>query len=169
MGVETLAIASIAASLAGAGFSAYSSYQQGKSQEAMGEYNAKNLENAATAEADVSAENASRQRDANRRQLSAIRAQQAGSGVVTNRGSSLDVLGTAASELELQTLDLFRESGARQVGYANQAAVGRWEGSQAATAGKIGAIGSLIGGGMSALNSYQSGKQSGVFRTAGIA
>lgn len=169
MGVETLAIASIASSLAGAGISAYSSYQQGQAQDAMANYNAKNAENAATAEADVASENATRQREANRRQLSAIRAKMAGSGVVQSRGSSLDALGTAASELELQTLDLFRESDARQVAYGNQARVGRWEGEQAAQAGKIGAIGSLIGGGFSAWNSYQDGKNVGVFRTAGTA
>lgn len=146
MGVEVLAFASIAASLAGAGISAYSMYQQGQAQEAMGKYNATIAENQASHEADVSAENAKRQREMNHRQLSAIRARMAGSGVSQSQGSSLDVLGASASELELQTLDLFREGEAKQVAYRNQAGIERWQGSQAATAGKIGAIGSLIGG-----------------------
>ena len=146
MGVETLAFAAIAASLAGAGISAYSMYQQGQAQEAMGKYNAKVAENQATAEADVAQENAKRQREMNRRQLSAIRAKMAGSGVSQSQGSSLDVLGSAASELELQTLDLFREGEAKQISYRNQAGMDRWQGKQAAQAGTIGAIGSLIGG-----------------------
>jgi hypothetical protein len=146
MGVETLAFASIAASLAGAGISAYSMYQQGQAQQDMAEYNAKVAENQAKHEADVSRENATRQREMNRRQISAIRARMAGSGVSLSQGSSLDVIGAAASELELATLDLFREGEARQVTYRNQAGIERWQGEQAATAGKIGAIGSLIGG-----------------------
>lgn len=146
MGVEVLAFASIAASLAGAGISAYSMYQQGQAQEAMGQYNAKVAEQTATSEADTAQENAKRQREMNHRQLSAIRARMAGSGVSLSQGSSLDVLGAAASELELQTLDMFREGEAKQIAYANKAGIERWQGEQAATAGTIGAIGSLIGG-----------------------
>lgn len=146
MGVETLAFAAVAASLAGAGISAYSMYQQGQAQEAMGQYNSKVAEQAATSEADTAQENAKRQREMNHRQISAIRAKMAGSGISQSQGSSLDVLGAAASELELQTLDLFREGEAKQVAYHNQAGMDRWQGSQAAQAGTIGAIGSLIGG-----------------------
>ena len=156
MGVETLAFAAIAASLAGAGISAYGQYQQGKSQQAMGEYNAKVAEQQATGEADVAQENAKRQRDMNRRQLSAIRSQMAGSGISQSQGSSLDALGAASSELELQTLDMFREGQAKQIAYGNQAGMDRWQGNQAAKAGQIGAIGSLINGAGSAMQSVSS-------------
>ena len=161
MGVETLAFAAIAASLAGAGISAYSSYQQGQAQNDMAKYNAKVAENQATSEADVAHENSKRQREMNRRQLSAIRSRMAGSGVSQSQGSSLDVLGAAASELELQTLDLFREGEAKQTAYRNQAGIERWQGEQAATAGKIGAIGSLIGGAASTGQSIYSMRYTG--------
>lgn len=161
MGVETLAFAAIAASLAGAGISAYSTYQQGKAQEQMGQYNAKIADNQASHEADVSHENAKRQREMNMRQISAIRARMSGSGVNMAQGSSLDVIGAAASEFELQTLDLFREGEARQVAYRNQAGIDRWQGKQAKQAGKIGAIGTLIGGVAQAGQSLYSARYTG--------
>ena len=144
-GLEVLAIASIA-SMAGAGISAYSSYQQGKAQEAMGERNAKIAENAAANEALAAAENAKRQREHSRRQLAAIRSQMAGSGVQMSTGSSLDAIGLAASEFELQAMDLFRDSTARQMEYQNQSVTQRWEGKQAATAGRFTAFGTLLSG-----------------------
>jgi len=145
-GLEVLAIASIAASAAGAGISAYSSYQQGKAQEAMGKRNAKIAENAATNEAQAAAENAKRQREQSRRQLAAIRSQMAGSGVQMSTGSSLDFIGQAASEFELQAMDLFRDGTARQMAYQNQATSERWQGGQAAIAGKYKAAGTLLNG-----------------------
>lgn len=149
-GLEVLAIASIA-SAAGAGISAYSSYQQGKVQEAMAERNAKIAENAAVNEALVAAENAKRQREKSHRELAAIRSHMAGSGVQMSTGSSLDTIGQAASEFELQAMDLFRDSEARQMAYQNQATTERWEGREAATAGRYAAIGSLLGGASSVM------------------
>lgn len=153
MGLElgVLAIASMATTLAGAGISAYSSYQQGKSQEAMANRNAKIAENAAENEALAAAENAKRQREHSHRQLAAIRSQMAGSGVQMSTGSSLDTIGQAASEFELQAMDLFRDSNARQMEYQNQSVTTRWEGKQAAITGKFGAVGSLLGGAGSAM------------------
>ncbi|GAA5120699.1 hypothetical protein GCM10023212_14700 [Luteolibacter yonseiensis] len=132
--------------MAGAGISAYSSYQQGKAQEAMGERNAKIAENAALNEAQVAAENAKREREKGRRQLAAIRGHMAGSGVQMSTGSSLDVIGDAASDLELAAMDLFRDSTARQMTYQNQSVTERWEGKQAGVAGKYSAMGTLLGG-----------------------
>ena len=165
MGFGILGIASVAASLAGAGISAYGQYQAGKAQKQMAEYNARVNENSAKAEFDASRENSKRQREMNQRHLSSLRARMARGGTEISSGSSLDVLGTAASELELQTLDLFRESEAKQVAYRNQATLARYEGKQAASAAKIGAIGTLIGGVGSAASSFFSGKQTGVIRT----
>lgn len=169
MGLEVAAIAGLAVSLAGTGLSAYSSYQQGKSQEAMAKRNSAIASNAAANEAAVAAENASRQRNQNRRQLSAIRARMAGGGTQIGMGSNLDTQAAAASELELQAMDLFRAGGARANHYQNQAAIGAWEGGQYGQAGTIGAIGSLIGGAGSAYGQYSDMKNSGVFRTNGVA
>jgi len=51
MGLETLAVASIATSLAGAGMSAYGQYQAGKAQNEMAKRNAKATDQARQAEA----------------------------------------------------------------------------------------------------------------------
>lgn len=170
MGVEigVLGIASIATTLAGAGISAYSSYQQGKTAEAMADRNASIADNAAKNQAEASAENSKRMREDNQKQLARIRAQMAGSGVLQNTGSSLDTIGSAASDLELRTMDLFRDGEARQTILMNDASIRRWEGSQAAQAGKIGAIGSLIGGLSSAAGTYSDFKKSGVIRTGTV-
>lgn len=165
MGLEVMAFAGIAASLAGAGISAYSSYQQGQAANAMAKHNAKVASNAATNEAQVAQQNAIRQREASRRQLASIRSKMASSGTAIGAGSSLDVLGTAASELELKTLDLFRDSDAKQRQYNNEATMTLWEGKQAAKAGTIGALGTLIGGVGSAMGSYTDARKSGVIRT----
>lgn len=146
MGVEALALASVASSLAGAGISAYSNYQQGAAQKQMANYNASLAANQAKQVQAVAAENASRQRDMARRQLSSMRSRMAAGGVSTATGSSLDTLGNAASDLELQTLDAFRESEARQTALRNQANMSKWQGQQAGNAGSIGAVGSLING-----------------------
>lgn len=159
-----MAFAALAASLAGAGISAYSSYQQGQAQQDMAQHNAQIASNAARNEAETAAENAARQREANRRQLGAIRARMAGGGTQIASGSSLDVLGVAASELELQAMDLFRDSDAKQRQYRNEAQIQTWQGGQAAQAGNIGAIGSLLGGLGSTYSSYASGTYAGVFR-----
>lgn len=160
-----LAYAAIAATLAGAGISAYSAHQQGKAQEQMGKYNAKVAENAALNEAQTAAENAKRQREQNRRQLASIRARMAGGGQQIGAGSALDVLGTASSELELQTLDLFRDSEARRRQNLSQASMSRWEGAQAARAGNLNAMGSLLSGAGSASHNYVQYTQSGVLKT----
>lgn len=167
MGLEigALGAISLVTSLAGAGISAYSSYQQGKTQEAMAERNAKIADNAAANEAAAAAENSKRLRERNQRQLAAIRANMAGSGTQISTGSSLDTIGQAASELELQTMDFFRESQAKQTQYFNDAAVTRWEGEQARQAGTMGAIGSLIGGLSSAGESAYNFQRTGIIRT----
>jgi hypothetical protein len=165
MGLEVVAIASVAASLAGAGMSAYGQYQQGKSAQAMTKHNAKIASTAASNEAQTAQQNSIRQREASRRQLSNIRARMAGSGVQQSTGSSLDVLGESASELELQALDLFRDSDAKQRMFGNEAAMTTWQGDQAAQAGKTAALGSLISGAGSFASNYSSSRSSGLIRT----
>ena len=158
MGLETLAVASIATSLAGAGMSAYGQYQAGKAQNEMAKRNARAIDQARQAEALSAQENVKRSRQMNRRKLSSIRSRMAGSGVSATSGSSLSVLGEASEEMELKTLDLFRSSGAKQVAYGNQANMQRYEGKQAKAAGTMGAVGSLIGGVAQAGNQYRVSK-----------
>lgn len=133
-------------SVIGSAVSAYSMYQQGKAQESVAKANAKAAQQDAANKAAVAGENAIRQREMHKRQLSTIRAKQAGSGTLMSGGSNLDILGDSASEFELQTLDLFRESEMQQNALHNQAKMERWQGKQAARAGTIGAIGTLFSG-----------------------
>lgn len=130
----------------GAGVSAYGQYQSGQAQEDMAKYNAKIQADAANNEAQAGAENARRQREENRRRLATMRTRIAGSGVNIGAGSSLDVLGEAAGELELQALDVFRDSDARQRQLKSQSVLTSFEGKQASRAGTIGATGTLISG-----------------------
>lgn len=159
------AYAAIAASLVGAGVSAYGQYQAGKAQKKMGEYNAKVAENAAKSEAQASAENAKRKREQNQRVLSGMRARMAAGGANIGAGSSLDVLGDSASELELQALDMFRNSDAQIRQYGSQAGMSRYEGNQASAASKYAAMGNLISGAGSAASGYGNANYSGATRT----
>jgi hypothetical protein len=160
-----MGIASTAASLAGAGMSAYGNYQQGKAANAMAKHNAKAIDLTRENEAQTAQQNSLRMREASRRQLSSIRAKMGGSGVVQSSGSSLDALGESASELELQAMDLFRDSDAKQRQYGNEAAMTRWNGKQALQAGKTAAIGSLISGVGSFASNYATTRQTGLIRT----
>lgn len=146
MGLETMAIVGATAGLIGTGISAYGQYQQGKAQEAMARYNAKLSEQQAEQEGVVSAENARRRREMNRRRIGQIRASLAGSGVSLTEGSYLDAIGQTTSELELATLDDINQSRRRQEAYLNEATMQRWQGSQASSAGNIAAASTLFGG-----------------------
>lgn len=154
------------AAVAGGTVAAVSAHQQGQAQEDAAKANAQIAANNASAEAATAAENAKRKREDNRRQLASIRSRMAGGGVQIGAGSSLDVLGTAASELELQTLDMFNSSQARQVQYGNEAKVDLWSGQQAASAGNTAAIGSLLSGIGSAAGGYTKYRDTGVGRVA---
>lgn len=152
----TLGLLSAATSLIGTGISAYSTYQQGKAQQKMADYNASLAEQQAQDERQTSAENARRQREMSRRRISSIRAGMAGSGVNLSQGSYLDAIGQTATELELKTLDALNESRRKQEAYYNDAMMQRWQGQQASRAGTIGALGTLFGGiGNTASNIYQ--------------
>lgn len=165
MGLEVSAIvayASLAASLAGAGISAYSAHKQGEAQKDMGIYNAKVAQDAQRNEELVSMENSKRQRKENERRLSMVKGGLIKNGLNIGTGSSLDVISQSAGELELAAMDMFRTSDARQRQLANQAGMSIWQGGQAAEAGNISAIGSLIGGVASTGSNYSDFRRTGV-------
>lgn len=160
-GLEILAYASIAASLAGAGVSAYSAHKQGQAEKDMGIYNAKVAQDARKNEELVSMENSKRQRKENERRLSMIKGGLIKNGVNIGTGSSLDVISQSAGELELAAMDMFRNSDAKQRQLTNQGAMSIWQGGQAAEAANISAIGTLIGGVASAGSSYSDFRRTG--------
>lgn len=154
---------SLVGTLAGAGMSFYGQRQAAKAQEKMGEYNAQVAENAAKSEAEAGAENAKRKREQNQRVLSGMRARMAAGGANAGTGSSLDVLGDSASELELQALDMFRDSDARTRQHGAQAEMSRYNGQQASAASNYAAMGSLISGVGSAASGYANASYAGAF------
>lgn len=156
-----MAIVAATSSLVGTGISAYGQYQQGKAQDAMAKYNAKLSEQQAEQEGVVSAENARRQREMNRRRIGQIRASLAGSGISLTEGSYLDAIGQTSSELELSTLDQINQSRRRQEAYLNQATMQRWQGAQARFAGKLAATSTLFKGLSKAASSAATGPSDG--------
>jgi pyruvate/2-oxoglutarate dehydrogenase complex dihydrolipoamide acyltransferase (E2) component len=164
--IATIALIVTAVSaVAGGTIAAVNAKKAGDAQEDAAKANAQIAQNNASAEAAAAAENVKRRRESNQRQMSGIRARMAGGGTNIGTGSSLEVLGTSASELELQTLDMFRDSEAKQVQYQNGAAVDLWSGKQAAAAGRLNAAGSLIESVGRAAGSASPAKSSGVIAT----
>jgi hypothetical protein len=134
-----------AASVAGAGISAYGQVQAGKSAKRAAEFNAKQRElDAAGAELE-SREATRRLRDRNEKLLSRQRARIGKSGVI-EEGSPLLLMAEDAGMLELEALDARRASLIEQTQMDQAGQMAIFQGENAATAGKIGAGASLISG-----------------------
>lgn len=143
--VETAIIIGTVASAAGAGVSAYGSYQQGKAQRRMAEYNAKVAEaNAKVAERD-GREIANAQRRRNERILASQRASSAKSGV-TGVGTSLIVAADQTMQLELDALETERQGEIQGYNLRQQAKLDRAGGNAAYKAGLWSAGGTLLSG-----------------------
>ena len=142
--MTALAIGSLALSAVAGGVSAYSSYQQGQTADAVGRYNARLTENAAT-QADLEArEEIRRMRVRNRELLAQRRAQVGASGIVGFAGSPLAVLGDMAGRLELDALEQARQSESNMRRARDEASMQRKEGSLARKGAVLGAAGTLL-------------------------
>lgn len=167
----TLAIATMAA----AAVSAYGQYQAGKAQESASEYNAQVQEqNARVAEQYAKAAEARGDDEARQRRIDADRmasrqmAVLAAKGIDISTGTPLDILGDTAmyGELDAQTIkyNAALEAYQQRVTASNalsSAELSRMEGRQAAKAGNMQAVGTLIGGAAKAGNQYMSYSNSG--------
>jgi hypothetical protein len=162
-----LIAAAAAATMAGAGIGAYGQYQAGKAQQAMANYNAKVqqqtaeynnklAQNAAIAEEQAQSVRSQQMRDDKRRMLSSQRAGFAKTGAAME-GTPLTVLAEQAGMMEHDILLAKHESDVRARTYRQEGAMGLWtgrsqaamsrfEGSQAAKAGRIGAGATLLSG-----------------------
>ena len=130
---------------AGAGVQAYGSYQQGKSEEALGKYNAKVAERQAqAAEMQASAE-AKRQQRATRAEQARQRVLLAKSGI-TSEGTPLMLLEQSAMNAEMDRQTILREGNIQSDQFTSQAAADRARAKSAGRAGRIGAAGSLLSG-----------------------
>lgn len=152
-GIETVAAV---AALAGTAVAAYGTYQSGQAQQDAQKYNAKLAENEALATEQASAVRMRAQR-AEARRLQGRQAALYGMAGVDEAGSPLLVMADQARQSELAIVN---DRWAAERAAQNLRAGGRlrrFEGSQAAKAGTIGATSTLLSGASSAAMAYGKG------------
>jgi hypothetical protein len=153
-GASEMMVVAMVASSASAGMAAYSSYQAGQAQKKASEYNAALAErNAANTRAasEIAAEN---ERKANARKMASLRAGYAESGVDISEGTPLLVAMNSAAEAEKDALRIKWGGDSQANAFLGAATLSRMQGSQAETAGNLGAGASLLKGVSSASNTY---------------
>lgn len=164
-GLELLAGAAVASSLAGTGLSIASQQQQGKAAQAQADYSARVQENEAAAAQDAAQAQAEKIRLEGKRIAGQARAALAGSGVDVNTGSSLEAqrqIGLNAEQDALSTI----LTGQRQSNSLNQqAGLTRASGANARAAANIGSASSLVGGLGKAASGWQVAAGSGQQKT----
>lgn len=141
-------------SVAGAGYSAYSSYEQGQNASRLAQYNAAQQRASDQANLQMGAARALAQREQNQKILSEQTALFAASGVVTNTGSPLEVELKQSALLEKKAVNMDYENalGSR---YGESKAVGEeMQGAAAKQAGNLNATGTLLSGAGNAAGSY---------------
>lgn len=146
MGLETLLIAGIVMSLAGAGMSAYSQYQAGESQKDAFDYQAKlNKQRAAMAETQGHIKQ--RQQDIEFGQkLAYAQTASASAGLSLGAGSTLDYSMSAQEQHAIEKQIISRNAGMESWGYNASAAMNRFEGKSISLTSTMGAIGTGMSG-----------------------
>lgn len=161
----TWALTAVAVAVAGTGVAVYGQVQQAQIAEASGEYNAKVAQNAALqAEMDAS-ENIRRKREDNRRMLAMQRGRYAKSGV-TEAGTPLEVMAETAGILELDALEVGRQSRIEAARLRSQAGYDLAMGKAGAQSAYTGAGASLLSGASSAAWMGYQGGQAGSARSS---
>ena len=151
---STLLIAALAVSAIGTGVAAYSSYQQGKAQQALNNTNAAINDQAALDAGRDSRAAANEQRAKGEALKSRQRALYAKAGVVAATGSPLLVQVETAGQLELSALDVERGGTIQAAQLRNQSMLDRMAGKSARTAGNLNAGATLLQGAGSSLGTY---------------
>lgn len=134
----------VALALVGGAVSAFSSYQQGKAQEANFEYNAEVAKNNAIQTQQEGRENVRRGFENAEEQLASVRARQAAGGSISTQGAPLAVTGEIATELQLGILDNYRQTEIQRTNFINDANISRFQGEQAATSGLLQGVSGLV-------------------------
>ncbi len=177
MGVETIAIATLATTVLAAGVSAYGMMQQGAAAKSAADYQSQVAANNAiignqNARYAIQAGNAQAEQSQIKTNqiVGAMMAAQASSGVDVGSGSPLD---TRTSQKEIGALDVaqIRNNAARQAyGYQTgamsntaQSQLLTVQGQNAATAGEIGGVSSILGGASSFGKNYVDFSKVGAF------
>lgn len=149
----TLLAAAVGTTIAGTAMQAYGQYREGKSQEAMHEYNAQVQANQAKQEEWAAAYDADMLRERGRKFRATQRTKYAASGV-TMEGSPLLVLEDTARQIGRDVV-MTRYGGQRRAGYyRSQSGLSLFKGREAMQAGRIGAGKSLLSGASTAFQRY---------------
>ena len=143
--------------------SAFSSYQQGKAQEANFEYNAQVARNNAIQTEQEGRENVRRGFENAEEQLASVRARQAAGGSISTQGAPLAVTGEIATELQLGILDNYRQTEIQRVNFLNDAAISSFQGEQASRSGLLQGAAGLVSTATTAFDNFSSGRSSGAF------
>lgn len=135
MGIETLAIASLGASVLGGGVSAVGSIMGGQAAQAAANYRAQVARNMADHALAVGRVEAQRQGFKTASILGQQRAQQSASGIDVDVGSPVDVRATAAQLGELDTQTILNNATQKAWGLRTQATLDEFSGEASATEG----------------------------------
>lgn len=133
------------ATLAGGATSAWGQYQAGRVQRQIAEYNARQLDEESRILGLEAKETLRRRRKENERILGTQKARIAASGIAMGTGSALDAMAENAALLEMEALDEQRNIRNQRRSLWAQARTTVLEGRYASRAGKIGAMGTLLG------------------------
>lgn len=152
-------------------YQGYQSYQQGKFNKGVADYNARQLDNEATRTRNVGVEQENRQRLRTAQLMETQKVQSAASGVDVNSGSALQLREDSALQGEVDALTIKENFSTRAQSLNDQAGLVRMQGENAKKAGKnefvmsIGKAAATVFGGYAAAGSGAAAGSTGV--TAG--
>ena len=158
MSFEAMQGISAVSSLAGSAASSYSQYRAGQAQQSASEFNAAVNMADAKAVQDQAAYAEKLQRRKSSALMGAQRALYAKAGVSISEGTPLDLLAEQAANAEQDALAIRYAGEVKSTHFINQANANLWQGDQAAEAGKIGAIGTMMSGVGRTANAYATSK-----------
>jgi hypothetical protein len=140
--------------LIGVAASTYAAYEQAETQQKYAKYNAKVAENQAAGERMRAGVAADQQRELHRRVIANQRAQYGTSGVDVASGSPLLVIADSARQAELDAQIILAGGEGRAIGFQSQAALDRFQGRAAMTAGYVNAGSTLLSGTAGVASNY---------------
>lgn len=161
MGVEILALSSIALTAASTGLAMYGQHQQAKSQTQAAKYNNDLAQAEAVNLQNQSREAQTRERQRNRRHMATIRANLAHQGTASGSGTPLAILGESQQNFSLGIADAARATDMQANSLRAQGQMGLWEAKNFSRATRINQVSTLIGGTTRAVSAYQGFKYQG--------
>ena len=162
-----LGIASMVASVAGAGMSAYSQYQSAQYNAAVARNNQTIMNRNASIALQQGTVNEENQRLKTGNMIGAIQSQQAASGVQTGSGSALDVRSSAAETGELDALTIRYNANLQNWNMKNAANEYGAQASLDEAQGEWGVAGSILGGASSVSDKWLKYNQMGALSDSG--